>query len=231
MEFKDFNFPSTPHMVGDGVTREDKVINAQELEELLKDDVKIQEKVDGSQVCIFTDSAQEPYFKHRNGQINMPMDEFKKLDEWYAIHREDVTKICEGRYVLVGEWMYWKHQVEYDKLPSFFVVYDMFDLKDEKFLSQNKVAEKLKGTNLYQNPTFFEGKIRDIKNLENMMSGSLFGASKKEGLYIRVDDAEHNLKRVKYVSPEFLDNLKEKEHWKVGKLNHSIDNTESLWKA
>jgi hypothetical protein len=64
-----------------------------------------------------------------------------------------------------------------------------------------------------------------------MMSGSLFGASKKEGLYIRVDDAEHNLKRVKYVSPEFLDNLKEKEHWKVGKPNHSIDNTESLWKA
>lgn len=48
------------------------------------------------------------------------------------------------RYCLFGEWLWCQHSVRYESLPSFLVVFDIFDKTTNQFLSSNRIAEIIK---------------------------------------------------------------------------------------
>lgn len=226
MKFEEFKFGRTPHLTEKGASKDDIILVANALEQFLQKPVKIQEKVDGSSIAIFIENGL-PKYKHRGGKVIPPYEDFKNIENWYAMHSAEVEKVSQGKYVICGEWLFWQHTVTYEKLPSFLIVYDIFDLEKEKYLSHEKVADKLRGTTICQNPVIFEGVVEKLENLESLMGESLFGAPKKEGLYLRIDGPEYNEQRAKHVSQEFLQSIQER--WQPGKPNKSIDSTERYW--
>lgn len=49
------------------------------------------------------------------------------------------------RHILFGEWLYAKHSIHYTQLPSYFIAFDLFDKKENKFYSRrerNKVLDQ-----------------------------------------------------------------------------------------
>jgi ATP-dependent RNA circularization protein (DNA/RNA ligase family) len=226
MEFFEFKFPRTPHLTAVGNTDEDIIFTNSECKSFFKDPVIIQEKIDGSNVVIFSD-RDGPNYKHRGGKIIFPDNEYKNLDSWYNLHSEEISKICENRFIICGEWMFWRHSIAYRILPSFMIIHDIFDMRGEKFLSQKRVSRMLEDTAIFQMPVLFEGQVDDLSDIEGFMNKSLFGTEMKEGLYFRVDSKEYCEKRAKLVAPEFSRNIT--EHWRIGIPNKSLDNIEKYW--
>ena len=226
MTHTDFVFPETPYLLGEAEQVLDKTSCTQPLKGV---HCKIQEKVDGANINIFFE-GHNAVFKHRAHKISLGDIDYKHLGDWYTAHENEVWTVCEGeRYVLSGEWMFWQHTVPYNKLPTYFMVYDIFDGKEGKFLSQSQVQERLKGTSLFLNPVIFEGVV-ELTTLDKLLENpSQFGEAGVEGLYIRVDNNKHNDTRAKYVSPKFTEALKSKDHWIPSIKNKSTNPLESNW--
>jgi hypothetical protein len=60
--------------------------------------------------------------------------------------------------VLYGEWLYAKHTIFYDRLPQYFLEFDVLDLESDAFLSTARRRELLGGCRSHRF-TFF-GKER-----------------------------------------------------------------------
>lgn len=61
----------------------------------------------------------------------------EKISEWLIKHEDNIFDVITNEYILYGEWCYMKHSVYYDALQDWFVGFDIFDIKKEKFLSVN----------------------------------------------------------------------------------------------
>ncbi|MCD6575658.1 MAG: RNA ligase family protein [Nanoarchaeota archaeon] len=226
MNWREFEFPKTPYIFVEVEVREDKSLGPKETDIFTNTEVIIQEKVDGNNLAIFVDED-GPHYKSR-GSIVTPHDaRFKNLNLWYNIHEEEIKSISEKGLCLIGEWAFWKHTIHYQSLPSYFIAYDIFDLKNERFLSQKRVIELLSRTSIAYNPIIYEGKINGVKDLEKLLDGSQFGAPKKEGLYLRIDDEDYNLHRAKYVPKEFIEGIN--THWRPTIKNKSTNEYEKEW--
>jgi len=224
-------FPKTPYVNGSFVrSRSDKIVSIQETNDLLEKNVLIQEKIDGSLVGFSFSKAGEPIIQNKNSQIDVNFNNFyKKLNDWHSLNESDLFKICEDRYVLFGEWMFWEHSVKYNNLPSYFISFDIYDKNNNKFLSTKKQKEILKDTKIKSNPIIFEGRLESADNLNNYKIKSQFGDNIMEGIYLRVDDEDYNLKRYKYVNKSFSERIN--EHWKkkLLKTNSSDNIYEKQW--
>ncbi len=209
MKWQEFKFPKTPYIFSKG-TREDKILDKDKVKLFLESNVIIQEKIDGNNLMIFADEA-GPHFKSRSSIVTGYDTKFKSLDLWYKTHEKEIKKISDKNLYLIGEWVFWKHSIHYLSLPSYFIAYDIFDANEQKFLSQKKVSRILNNTKIVYNQPIYEGSINGKDNLEHLIENSNFGASKKEGLVIRIDDENYNIYRAKYVPKEFTEGIK--KHW------------------
>ena len=52
------------------------------------------------------------------------------------------------RHILFGEWLYAKHSIHYAQLPSYFIAFDMFDRKENKFYSRRERNKLLDQTTI-----------------------------------------------------------------------------------
>lgn len=132
-------FPSTPHLtVLDGTTiRDDKVLTPMERERLLAHEVIIEEKIDGANLGISFDNAGTIRAQNRGAILQLPMTgQWKALPEWLAFRRELLFEVLSDRYILFGEWCYAKHSIFYNQLPDWFVGFDVFDSRKNRFVSR-----------------------------------------------------------------------------------------------
>ncbi|KAF8948781.1 hypothetical protein BGZ47_002754 [Haplosporangium gracile] len=129
-------------------------------------------------------------------------------------------------YVLYGEWLYAKHSVQYTGLQSWFIPFDLFDVKTGTFVSRALFRRAIGKTQLVANPTIEvpEGIYGDVDKtlawtLEKLHSrSSLMRRSEEEveegetkvrkdrveGLYFRIDQGDRLLMRSKVVRPDFI---------------------------
>lgn len=128
-------------------------------------------------------------------------------------------------YVLYGEWLYAKHSVQYTGLQSWFVPFDLFDVKTGTFVSRAVFQKAIQQTQLVPNPVVKipEDVYGDVEKtldwtLEKLCSRSklMSNNTKKdedgdsvthervEGLYFRVDQGDRLLTRCKVVRPDFI---------------------------
>ncbi|KAF9548631.1 hypothetical protein EC957_005870 [Mortierella hygrophila] len=129
-------------------------------------------------------------------------------------------------YVLYGEWLYAKHSVQYTGLQSWFIPFDLFDVKTGTFVSRAVFRRAIGKTHLVANPAVEvpEGIYGDVDKtltwtLEKLHSrSSLMRGSEEvgkegeadtkkdrvEGLYFRIDQGDRLLMRSKVVRPDFI---------------------------
>lgn len=213
-----FKFPSTKHVLlpKEEHMRADKVMPLDELLEMISHDIVIEEKVDGANLGISFDSNGKILLQNRGNWILYPLSgQWKKLGEWLNKKQDSLFDVLLDKYILFGEWCYATHSVYYDKLPDYFIGFDIYDKEAFKFLSvkrRNILLEHMGIPIVYQ---YAEGKY-DLSDLTSFMGTSHYGSSKCEGIYLRWDENDWLKQRAKLVRYEFKQNIV--EHWQKNEL-------------
>lgn len=207
-----YKFPTTPHLalLGDVKIRGDKVMSSAESTEFLKYDVQIEEKLDGANLGISFDSANQLKLQNRGAYLDAFGGQWRTLPKWINSRVPTLREVLSTRFILFGEWCYARHTVPYDRLPDWFLAFDLFDKKQEKFLASAERDKIIRQLDLCSVPQYARGKF-NLSELQRFLGESKFAQTPPEGIYLRADAGEWLLNRAKLVCPDFLQS--HREHW------------------
>ncbi|MFH2123421.1 MAG: RNA ligase family protein [Pseudomonadota bacterium] len=210
-----FRFPHIPHIVwlGEGSPRDDKVLSPTEAEALLVAEVVVEEKLDGANLGISVNSDGMLHLQNRGQYLAEPFSgQFKKLTAWLTPRADDLISMLGGNLIIFGEWCAARHSVDYDRLPDYFMVFDVYDRPAMRFWSTSRRNELAALLNLPVVPDLFRGKTT-LAALQSrvMAEASLFRTGTLEGVVIRQESSEWLEARAKLVRPDFTQAIS--EHW------------------
>lgn len=211
-----FGFPKTPHVLwlASGDPRDDKLMTPEEREDLLAGPVVIEEKVDGANVG-FSVSADGVLLVQNRGAY-LARDEcdiqFKPLFRWLDSRKRDLVDMLGENLILLGEWCYAVHSILYDRLPDWFLAFDVYDRESGRFWSTRRRNELMELLDIATVPRVAAGSY-NLDELRSMLDSqpSALRDGPLEGLYIRREDADWLLMRAKIVRPSFTQAIE--EHW------------------
>ncbi len=211
-----FRYPQTPHLawLGSHVPRDDKVFGSDEAAQILEHEVTVEEKLDGANVGISSDPFGELRFQNRGQFLEPPFrGQFARLNGWATQYSQRLAEALGPGLILFGEWLAARHSVKYDKLPDWFVAFDIHDANENAFWSVPR-RDKLAGQiGLPVPPCLFRGRT-NLSDLKHMVidGRSRFGDTALEGLVVRQDDLRLNQARAKLVRPDFIQSMG--QHWR-----------------
>lgn len=208
-----FKFPSTPHLalLGDTAVRDDKVLSELERDEFLLHELAVEEKVDGANLGISFDACGNVRVQNRGGYLLFPFSgQWKKLSEWLSPRTDALFEYLTDRHILFGEWCYAQHSVIYDRLPDWFLGFDIFDKVSAKYFSCARRDDMLLTLGISKIPMIKRGHF-SLLELNSLLSQSRLSANPAEGLYLRFDQGDWLAQRAKLVRPAFIQSID--EHW------------------
>ena len=211
-----FRYPHTSHIawLGDGTPRDDKVLTALEAEAILAHTIVLEEKVDGANLGFSVDSNGAIRAQNRGQYLLRPFTgQFARLNEWLEIHEEALFEDLGESLILFGEWVAAVHSLEYTSLPNYFLVFDVYDRNERRFWStarRNALVSRLGLRHIHQ---LGSGHYR-LQSLERMLATtpSAYRDGGCEGIYLRHEDEDWLIARVKLVRPDFVQGIG--EHWR-----------------
>ena len=132
--------------------------------------------------------------------------------------------MLEDRFILFGEWVYARHSVHYRRLPHYFFEFDIYDKQEARFprpgttaraarrdrhphgarssIAARSTREQLRGPD---RPVTVRQRVREpVHGAHGQPDGGALPANRGEG---RVTG------RAKFVRPEFVEKVKQSEHW------------------
>lgn len=217
-----FKFPSTRHIVlhEEDQIRGDKVLSLDETMDLLGHEIIIEEKIDGANLGISFDHDGTLYLQNRGNWLLYPLSgQWKKLEQWIAERQNVLFDFLLDQYILFGEWCYATHSVYYNRLPDYFIGFDVYDKAASKFFSverRNKLLKNMSISKIYQ---CAKGRYH-LQDLTGFFGKSHYGSDMCEGIYLRWDENGWLKKRAKLVREGFKQSIV--SHWQKGelKVNH-----------
>lgn len=213
-----YKFPSTSHLaiLGTNVVRNDKVMSERERNDFLNHELVIEEKVDGANLGISFDSLGNVRLQNRGSYLHAPYSgQWKKLSEWLVPKMDLLFEVLKDQFILFGEWCYAQHSVYYNRLPDWFLGFDILHKKELKFFSCQRRDEIFNNADISEVPLIKKGSF-SLKELISLLSNSCLSDGPMEGIYLRFDDGDWLGKRAKLVRPEFIQSIK--EHWSKRKI-------------
>ena len=208
-----FKFPSTPHLalLGDVEIRGDKVMSESERNDFLPHELVVEEKVDGANLGISFDAEGNIRAQNRGAYLHLPSTgQWKKLAEWLAPRTDAFFEQLTDLYILFGEWCYAQHSVVYDRLPDWFLGFDIYDKSTARFFSCTRRDEIFRAIGISQVPKVDRGHFT-LAELSELLSQSQLSDKPAEGLYLRFDQGDWLVQRAKLVRPAFIQSVK--QHW------------------
>lgn len=211
-----FRFPHTPHIdwLGDGMPRDDKVLTEPEIEALLAQPIRVEEKLDGANLGISLRATGELRAQNRGQYLLEPFaGQFSRLNSWLGQHQYALCDNLQSDWIVFGEWCAARHSLDYDNLPDWFVVFDVYDRTEQKFWScarRNALAEKL---GLAVVPTLYQG-AATLPELKELLAhaSSRYREGNPEGIVMRQDSELWCEARAKLVRADFAQSIE--EHWR-----------------
>ena len=197
----------------------------------------VQEKVDGANSGISFDESGKLLLQSRGHYlVGGPRErQFDLLKQWASTNVDYFRSVLGDRYVLFGEWMYAKHHIFYDALDHYFLGYDLYDKKEEKFLSLPRYYAVLGKGVVWSVPVLCEAGFTKINNFMQYIGVSRFKtkdwkskliqiAGEKElehtdmsqlmeGVYVRTEDNDWVIGRMKHARTEFSKVIDDDSHW------------------
>jgi hypothetical protein len=237
-------YPRTLHLEGSRLGPGDEDLNAVPFRELAGRHLVVEEKVDGANSAISFDGDGRLLLQSRGHYLTGGSRErhFNPLKQWAPSLAGDLWDVLGARFVMYGEWLYAKHTIFYDRLPHYFMEFDVLDRERDEFLSTPRRRELLAGLEVTSVRVLHEGAVGDFKALTAMVGESAFISENHidrlraecarlkldadavvsqtdrsrtmEGLYVKVEENGVVAARYKYVRPTFLQSIVEaKGHW------------------
>lgn len=129
-------YPSTHHIEGSNLQPGDDDSGCVPFSHICNRPVVLEEKMDGSNCAISFSPQGKIRFQSRGhyltgGERERHFDALKQFG--YAMHYL-LQPILTTRYILYGEWMFAKHTIYYDRLPHYFMEFDILDRESGNFL-------------------------------------------------------------------------------------------------
>ena len=208
-----FKFPSTPHLaaLADVDIRGDKVLLESERYEFLQHSLVVEEKVDGANLGISFDSEGNIRVQNRGAYLHLPESgQWKKLDDWLTPRLDMLFEYLSDHFILFGEWCYAQHSVFYDRLPDWFLGFDIYDKRVGRFLSSERRDALLGKMCIAQVPVVTRGHFA-YPEIQKFLSTSKFSEQPAEGIYLRFDQGDWLAQRAKLVRPAFIQTME--QHW------------------
>jgi ATP-dependent RNA circularization protein (DNA/RNA ligase family) len=214
-----FRFPHTPHIawLAHGTPRDDKVLSTQEAGELLNAVVVVEEKLDGANLGFSLSPEGELRAQNRGQYLHTPHGgQFARLPDWLASHGDNLcaqlTKHTQSNLMLFGEWCAARHSLGYDRLPDWFLLFDVYERGLGRFWSSSR-RNALAGTlGLAAVPQLLQAEctLQQLKDLLRRQT-SQFRQGSLEGVVIRRESTDWCEARAKLVRPDFTQTIA--KHW------------------
>lgn len=219
-----FKFPRTHHVLNTGgyaVTRDDLVMSEGDASPFFdgRSVVVAEEKIDGSNLGFSLTKDFQILAQNRSHFVNTQSHtQFRPLQAWLDEHGWALCQLLEPEVeVLYGEWMVAQHSVKYDRLPGYFVAFDLYNKRSRSFCSVAERNRRLEGLAIPIVRTIakraFTSKA-DLLTLLETRSAYTDGGF-VEGAYLRIDEPDEgvarNARRGKIVRPDFIQGIT--EHW------------------
>jgi hypothetical protein len=189
----------------------------------------VEEKIDGTNVGIHFNSRGRMVLQCRGHEITEGMHpQYDLFKQWTSVKRPVLEAMLGGQFILYGEWLYAKHSVHYRALPHYFFEFDIYDKDAEQFLDLDTRLQMLEGTGLQTVPVVHRG-AATADELQALIGPSAFDGvfdnpithrtdNLMEGLYCRTETDARVSGRAKMVRSEFVEKVKQSEHWQHQKM-------------
>jgi hypothetical protein len=214
-----FRFPHTPHLawLGAGAPRGDKVLAPAEVTEMLAQPLVVEEKVDGANLGLSVSEDGELRAQNRGSYLarETAHPQFKPLWDWLARHHDALVDALWPDLMLFGEWCHAMHSIRYDRLPDWFLGFDVYDRAEGRFWETARRDALLAALELHPVPRLAAGRF-DLPALRGLLGSSRVGGGPMEGLVVRTEDAGWTEARGKLVRAEFTQAID--AHWSRGGL-------------
>src|SRR4051812_10400132 len=130
-------YPRTQHLEGSRLQPGDEDLDQVPFADVAGRHVVVEEKVDGANAGVRFDSGGDLLLQSRGHFLTGGPREkhFNLFKQWAHAHAPALLDALLDRYVLFGEWLYAKHTVFYDRLPHYFLEFDVLDTQTGEFLS------------------------------------------------------------------------------------------------
>lgn len=240
-----FKYPRTRHLEGSKEQLGDEDLRCAGFEEIKGKYLVLEEKVDGANCGISFNSDGKMFLQSRGHFLNGGYGErqFDLFKLWAGCFEAVLRRLLQDRYVMYGEWLYAKHTVFYDRLPHYFMEFDIFDKQEQRFFSTRKRQSFLAGAPFIRSVRILaQGYCEELGDIQAWIGPSLFSSEQleqnfrvqcqksrvdfdvsasqtdltgiMEGVYIKVEDGDYVTDRLKFVRGSFLNTiLDSNSHW------------------
>lgn len=208
-----FKYPHTPHLFWLGRTpcRDDKVLSAEEARSFVDGDVTVEEKVDGANIGFSLNESGQLQVQNRGSYlVRGAHPQFQPLWPWLEARRFALAEALFPDLMLFGEWCFARHSVPYQRLPDWFLGFDVYERKTSRFWSSDRRDRWLKDLGLATVPHLAKSRF-SIEQLIALMGVSRISDGPMEGIYLRRDRGDWLEQRAKIVRLEFVQAIA--EHW------------------
>ena len=237
-------YPRTPHLEGSRLQPGDEDLSQVPFSYIKGKHLVVEEKIDGANTAISFGENGELLLQSRGHYLTGGYRErhYNLMKQWATIHRDVFFDVLGTRYIMYGEWMYAKHTAYYDRLPHYFLEFDVFDRQEQVFLSTARRRELLKGLPVVSVPVLKEGIFQNPEELLSLLGTSNYISPDKtetlrrtgeklgldperqiretdpsdlmEGLYIKIEENGQVVDRMKFVRASFLQTVElSQTHW------------------
>ena len=237
-------YPRTPHLEGSRLQPGDEDLSQIPFATLQGKFLVVEEKIDGANTAISFSEEGELLLQSRGHYLTGGYRErhYNLMKQWATIHQDALFGVLGTRYIMYGEWMYAKHTVYYDKLPHYFLEFDIFDRREQIFLSTQRRHEMLKDLPVVSVPVLKTGVFPNKDALLCLLGKSNYISADKtetlrktaeklgldverqlretdasdtmEGLYIKIEEDGQVVDRLKYVRASFTQTVDQSQtHW------------------
>lgn len=170
-------YPRTRHIEGSRIQTGDEDLDCIAFDAIKDSYVVLEEKVDGANCGISFDKNGNLLLQSRGHFLTGGFAEhqFDLLKAWAMCKKTSLYELLTSRYILYGEWLYAKHTCFYDKLPHYFLEFDIFDKGNNCFLSTKKRQELLKEYDfIHSVKILYEGVLKEKQQLISYLGNSYF---------------------------------------------------------
>ena len=226
-------YPRTPHIQGSKLQSGDEDLSQIPFSQIKGKRIVVEEKIDGANSGISFSSDGKLLLQSRGHYLQGGYRErhYNLLKTWATIHTSELYSVLGDRYIMYGEWMYAKHKIYYDTLPSYFIEFDIYDKYYDVFLDTASRRNLIKNLDIHSVPLLKIGAFNSLEELTSLIQNSLYKSDKcnenlqetisilglngeeilsqtdtsplMEGLYIKIEEDGKVVDRMKFVRYSF----------------------------
>lgn len=236
-------YPRTHHLEGSRCQPGDEDLDSVPWAEVRGRHLVVEEKMDGANAAV-SFSGGRLRLQSRGHYLTGGAREkhFDLFKQWAATHTEALGAALGDRYVMYGEWLFAKHTVYYDRLPHYFMEFDVLDRRSGEFLDTPRRRELLGASPVAPVLVLWQGIMKSPDRVKALLGRSNFigphhterlaeecrlrgldpvravqetdPSASMEGLYVKVEEDGVVRRRYKYVRASFLTAVRDSEsHW------------------